>query len=137
MKRVTGLGGVFFKCKDPKAVKEWYKQHLGLNTDEYGTRFEWREANDKERIASTQWSPFPDNTKYFDPSGKEFMINYRVENLEELAKELKKEGVEVVDQIEVYEYGKFLHIMDPEGNKIELWEPIDFQPDDSNKGVTK
>lgn len=137
MKRATGIGGVFFKCKDPEKVKNWYKQHLGLNTDKYGTRFEWRESDNKEKIASTQWSPFPDDTDYFAPSQKEFMINYRVENLEALAVELKNEGVEIVDKIEVYEYGKFLHILDPEGNKIELWEPIDFDVDDSEAGVTK
>lgn len=137
MKRVTGVGGIFFKCQDPEATKKWYREHLGLNTDEYGTRFEWRESDNKEKIASTQWSPFPANTNYFGPSKKEFMINYRVENLEALAEVLKKEGVEIVDKIEVYEYGKFLHIMDPDGQKIELWEPIEFDYDTSGKGVTK
>jgi predicted enzyme related to lactoylglutathione lyase len=123
MKKVTGIGGVFFKCKNPETIKEWYKQHLGLNTDQYGTTFEWRKEDKPEEKGSTQWSPFSETTKYFEPSSKEFMINYRVENLEELVVELKKEGVTICDEIEVYDFGKFLHILDPEGNKIELWEP--------------
>jgi predicted enzyme related to lactoylglutathione lyase len=123
MKKVTGIGGVFFKCKNPETIKEWYKQHLGLNTDQYGTTFEWRKEDKPEEKGSTQWSPFSETTKYFEPSSKEFMINYRVENLEELVVELKKEGVTICDEIEVYDFGKFIHILDPEGNKIELWEP--------------
>lgn len=124
MKRVTGIGGIFFKCKDPEKVKQWYQTHLGLPTDQYGARFEWREADDPGRKGSTIWSPFSEKTKYFEPSAREFMINYRVENLEALVAELKKEGVTVLDNIETYDYGKFVHILDPEGNKIELWEPI-------------
>ena len=123
MKKVTGIGGVFFKCKNPETIKEWYKQHLGLDTNQYGTTFEWRKEDKPEEKGSTQWSPFSETTKYFEPSSKEFMINYRVENLEQLVEELKKEGVTICDEIEVYEYGKFIHILDPEGNKIELWEP--------------
>jgi|SRR5690606_22878041 len=125
MKRVTGIGGIFFKCKDPKKIMEWYQNHLGLNTNPYGATFDWYEGHDPNKKAQTQWSPFAENTKYFDPSAKEFMINYRVENLEELVEELKKEGVTIVDEMETYDYGKFIHILDPEGNKIELWEPID------------
>ncbi len=132
MKKVTGIGGIFFKCKDPEKMKEWYKTHLGLNTDEYGTSFEWREGADSSKYGFTQWSPFTDKTKYFEPSEADFMINYRVENLEELVKELKKEGVTIVDTIETYDYGKFVHIMDAENNKIELWEPND---DEYNKIV--
>lgn len=124
MKKVTGIGGVFFKCKDPKAINEWYKTKLGFNTTPYGTSFEWRHDDDSTKKGTTQWNPFPENTKYFEPSTKEFMINYRVENLEALVEELKKENVTIVDKIETYDYGKFVHIMDPEGNKIELWEPI-------------
>jgi predicted enzyme related to lactoylglutathione lyase len=123
MKKVTGIGGIFFKCKDPEKIREWYKIHLGLNTNQYGTNFEWREAADSSKKGSTQWSPFADNTKYFEPSTKDFMINYRVDNLEALVETLKKEGVTIVDKIETYDYGKFVHIMDIEGNKIELWEP--------------
>jgi len=127
MKRVTGIGGVFFKCKDPNAVREWYKTHLGLDTNEYGATFEWREENAPNKKGATQWSPFEETTPYFEPSKKEFMINYRVENLEELVAQLKKEGVTIVDEIETYDYGKFVHIVDLEGNKIELWEPSDFE----------
>ncbi len=123
MKKVTGIGGIFFKCKNPKKMTEWYKEKLGLNTNEYGATFEWREEDDSTKKGSTQWSPFAESTKYFEPSTKEFMINYRVAHLEELVAELKKEGVTIVDKIETYDYGKFVHIMDPEGNKIELWEP--------------
>lgn len=123
-KKVTGIGGVFFKCKDPKAINEWYKTHLGFETTPYGTSFEWKQLEDDKK-GLTQWNAFPDNTKYFEPSTKEFMINYRVENLEALIEELKKEGVTIVDKMETYDYGKFVHILDPEGNKIELWEPAD------------
>lgn len=125
MKKVTGIGGIFFKSKDPKAINEWYKTHLGFNTTPYGTNFEWREMDDSTKKGITVWNPFEDNTKYFDPSTKDFMINYRVENLEALVEDLKKANVTIVDNIETYDYGKFVHIMDPEGNKIELWEPID------------
>lgn len=123
MKKVTGIGGVFFKCKDPKKVTEWYQKHLGLDTNPYGASFEWYEGFDSTKKAQTQWTPFPDSTEYFGPSKKDFMINYRVENLAALVEELKKEGVTIVDTIESYDYGKFVHIMDPEGNKIQLWEP--------------
>lgn len=124
MKRVTGIGGVFFKCQDTEKIKEWYKTHLGLPVDKYGVSFEWREDADPEKKGTTQWSPFSDKTKYFEPSSKEFMINYRVDNLEALVEELKKEGVTILDSIETYDYGKFVHILDIEGNKIELWEPM-------------
>lgn len=125
MKKVTGIGGVFFKCKDPKAINEWYKTHLGFDTTAYGVNFEWRDAENPDQKGSTQWSPFPETTKYFEPSVKNFMINYRVDNLEALVAQLKAEGITIVDQIETYDYGKFIHIMDLEGNKIQLWEPID------------
>jgi predicted enzyme related to lactoylglutathione lyase len=123
MKKVTGIGGIFFKCKDPDKMKEWYKTHLGLDTNEYGASFEWREESEPTKKGSTQWSPFAESTKYFEPSTKEFMINYRVADLEALVEELKKEGVTIVDPVESYDYGKFVHIIDMEGNKIELWEP--------------
>jgi predicted enzyme related to lactoylglutathione lyase len=125
MKKVTGIGGIFFKCKDPKKLKEWYKTHLGLNTTDYGVTFEWREDSDSTKKGSTTWNPFPETTKYFEPSTKDFMINYRVADLEALVEELKKEGVTIVDKIEAYDYGKFVHIIDLEGNKVQLWEPID------------
>ena len=126
MKKVTGIGGVFFKCKDPGKIREWYKTHLGFDTDQYGTSFEWLQATDATKKGSTQWSPFDETTSYFEPSTKDFMINYRVENLEALVEQLKTEGVTIVDKIEVFEYGKFVHIVDVEGNKVELWEPTDI-----------
>ncbi len=127
MKKVTGIGGVFFKCKDTKKMKEWYQIHLGLNTNQYGTVFEWWQGADNTKKGFTQWSPFKETTKYFEPSAKDFMINYRVENLQALVAELKKQNVTITDTIETYEYGKFVHIMDIEGNKIELWEPNDIE----------
>jgi len=125
MKKVTGIGGIFFKCKDAKKISEWYKTHLGMDTNQYGANFEWREAEDPAKTGSTQWSPFDEKTKYFEPSTKDFMINYRVENLEALVAQLQSEGVTVLDKIETYDYGKFVHIMDVEGNKVQLWEPTD------------
>lgn len=123
MKRVTGLGGFFFKSTDPDASKEWYKKHLGLNTDDYGCTFWWKDENGKD--CATQWSPFKADTDYFEPSKKEFMMNFRVENLKELLPILIKEGVQVVGEIEEYSYGNFCWIIDNDGNKLELWEPID------------
>jgi predicted enzyme related to lactoylglutathione lyase len=127
IKKVTGIGGIFFKCKDPKKMREWYAANLGLNTNEYGAVFEWRQGADTTQKGFTQWSPFSEKTRYFEPSTKDFMINYRVENLESLIEQLKKNGVTVVDTIETFEYGKFVHIMDIEGNKLELWEPNDIE----------
>ncbi len=137
MKRVTSIGGIFFKCQDPKKVNEWYKKHLGFNTDQWGTAFEWRQADEGTKKGYSQWSPFAEDTKYFEPSKKEFMVNYRVENLEWLVGELKKEGVTVIDEIATYEYGKFVHILDPEGNAIELWEPVDEEFHKIASAVTK
>ena len=127
MKRVTGIGGIFFKCNDPKKMREWYQTHLGITTNQYGAVFEWRQADDSTKKGFSQWTPFGEKTKYFEPSTKDFMINYRVENLESLVEELKKEEVTVTDTIETVNYGKFVHIMDIEGNKIELWEPNDIE----------
>ena len=126
VKKVTGIGGIFFKCKDPKKMREWYQTHLGLNTNQYGAVFEWRQGADTTKKGFTQWSPFSETTKYFEPSTKDFMINYRVENLETLVEQLKNEGVTIADKIESVEYGKFVHIVDVEGNKVELWEPNDI-----------
>lgn len=126
LKRVTGIGGIFFKCKEPKKVREWYQQHLGLEVNDYGSVFEWYQGADSTKKGFTQWSPFNEKTKYFEPSTKEFMINYRVANLDALVLELKKEGVTITDSVSTYDYGKFVHIMDLEGNKIELWEPNDI-----------
>lgn len=135
-KKVTGIGGIFFKCQNPDQMKDWYNQNLGLITDKYGSLFEFRHADQPDKKAYLQWSPFSADTKYFEPSQKEFMINYRVENLEELVEELKASGVRVLDEIETYDYGKFVHILDPENNKIELWEPVDEVFTKSHEGKT-
>lgn len=123
MKRVTGIGGIFFKSQDPGKIKDWYKNHLGLDIKPWGTKFDWREESDSTKKGYTVWAPFPEKTKNFEPSTKDFMINYRVENIEALVTALKAEGVTVLDKIENSEYGKFVHILDIEGNKIELFEP--------------
>jgi catechol 2,3-dioxygenase-like lactoylglutathione lyase family enzyme len=123
MKRVTGLGGVFMKCKDPDAMYRWYEEHLGVTREPGGVSFQWRDAEEPEKTGTTVWALFPESTKYFDPSRSPFMLNYRVENLEQLLAALRAEGVQVDDKIESHEYGKFGWIMDPEGNRIELWEP--------------
>ncbi len=136
MKKVTGIGGIFFKCKNPDKIKDWYATNLGLTVDAYGSTFETRNANNPEQLNYTQWSPFKADTDYFKPSKKEFMVNYRVENLADLVEELKKNNVTVLDKIESFDYGKFVHILDPEGNKIELWEPVDQVFTDMLKGNT-
>lgn len=123
--KVTGIGGIFFRSKNPKETREWYGKNLGLAIDDYGSAFEFRNANRPDEINYLRWSPFEEGTDYFNPSQKEFMINYRVQNIEGLVKKLKENGVTIVDEIEEFEYGKFVHILDPEGNKIELWEPTD------------
>lgn len=125
LKKVTGIGGIFFKCKDPKKLKEWYQTNLGLYTNEYGAVFEWRQGADKNKKGFTQWSPFNQKTNYFGAAEQQFMVNYRVADLEALVKELKTNGVTIVDSLEKYDYGKFIHIQDLEGNRIELWEPND------------
>ena len=126
MKRVTGLGGIFFKCKDTAKTSEWYKKHLGFNLEDWGgSVFNWVDENDPKIKGTTVWSPFKDDTEYFKPSDKQFMFNYRVDDLEALLKVLREEGVQIVGEIQEESYGKFGWIMDPEGNKIELWEPKD------------
>lgn len=123
--KVTGIGGIFFKSQNPKEINEWYYKNLGLAPNEYGSLFEYREGGNPKAIAYAQWGPFKADTTYFEPSKKEFMINFRVVNLEQLIDQLRASGIEITMEIETYEYGKFAHIMDPEGNKIELWEPVD------------
>jgi catechol 2,3-dioxygenase-like lactoylglutathione lyase family enzyme len=125
MKRVTGLGGLFFKAADPKAMYEWYDKHLGIKEAAAGSgaMFHWREADDPEKTGMTIWSIFPQSTKYFNPSTAPFMMNFRVENLDELLQALRAEGVSIDPKVEEHEYGKFAWITDPEGNRIELWEP--------------
>lgn len=124
-KKVTGIGGVFFKCDDPKVMREWYGKNLGFETDQYGAMFKGRDFENPDKVTNLQWSTMSKDSDYFNPSDSQFMINYRVENLEALLKEFKANGITILDEIATYDYGKFLHIMDPEGNKIELWEPVD------------
>ncbi|PST82718.1 glyoxalase [Pedobacter yulinensis] len=131
MKKVTGLGGVFFKCSDPKAMNDWYARNLGIPVGPYGATFEWRDAANPGQTGSTAWATFPQDTAYFDPSSKPFMINYRVDDLTALVEELKKDQVAIVDEITSYEYGKFIHVLDPEGNIIELWEPAGENAEDA------
>ncbi len=123
--RVTGLGGVFLKSDDPDGLKNWYEKHLGIPAGPYGSTFEWRWARYPERKGFTAWSIMPSSTDYFDPGKQEVMINYRVNNLSELIKKLKAQDVTIAGEMEEFDYGKFAWIMDPDGNKIELWEPVD------------
>lgn len=122
--KVIGIGGVFFFSDNPKETREWYAKNLGLEVNDWGSTFESRNINNPDEVNSLQWSPFKKGSEYFSPSKKEFMINYRVQNIEALVENLRANGVTIVDNIETYDYGKFIHIMDSEGNKIELWEPI-------------
>ncbi len=124
-KKVTGIGGIFFKCQNPAKVREWYKTNLGFATNDYGAVFEWRQGANSSQKGFTQWSPFGEKTKYFEPSTKDFMINYRVENLDALLKQLRKDGITITNSVETADYGKFVHILDVEGSKVELWEPND------------
>ncbi len=123
--KVTGVGGIFFKCNDPDKVKQWYAKHLAFPVDQYGASFTFKKKEDPTKNGYLQWSPFKADTDYFNPSQKEFMVNYRVQNMDALVKNLKAQGVTIVDEIQEFDYGKFVHILDCEGNKIELWEPID------------
>jgi len=121
--KVTGIGGIFFFSENPKETKDWYSKNLGLETNDWGSTFESRNFDNPDQVESLQWSPFKKGSEYFAPSKKEFMINYKVRNIEGLVTKLKENGVTVLDEIACYDYGKFVHIMDPDGNKIELWEP--------------
>lgn len=123
MKRVTGIGGIFFKAKpgNQATLLEWYEKHLGIKAHpEYGTAFEWRDKENPEKEGMTTWSIFKPESKYFD---QPFMVNYRVDDLDALLEALKAEGVEIDPKRESADYGKFAWIIDPEGNGIELWEP--------------
>ncbi len=120
-KKVRGVRGLFFKSQDQKKSRECYSKHLGFKTDDYGSLFEFRLKDNPDIIGHLQCSPFENDTKYFEPSKKEFIINFRVDNLVRSKGELETEGVTICDEIQEFEYGKFLHIMEPEGNKIELW----------------
>jgi len=122
--KVTGIGGIFFFSDNPKETKDWYAKNLGFDVNQWGSvSFDYRDVNKPEEIIPLQWSPFKKGDESFVPSKKDFMINYRVQNIEGLVEKLKENGVTILDSIETYDYGKFVHIMDAEGNKIELWEP--------------
>jgi predicted enzyme related to lactoylglutathione lyase len=124
--RVTGIGGMFFKSNDPKKLTDWYHKHLGIEVDTYGGwSFRWREMRRTQRIGCTVWSPFEQSSNYFDPSEQPYMFNFRVADLKALLAQLRREGVHVIDEVQEYPYGKFGWIIDPEGRKIELWEPPD------------
>lgn len=124
MKRVTGIGGVFFKARDPQALAAWYRTHLGFDIEAWGgAAFRWQGDHNPAGIGTTVWSPFPADTGYFAPSAAPFMINYRVEDLHAVLAALRSEGVDVDDKVEESEFGKFSWVVDPEGNKIELWQP--------------
>jgi len=124
MRRVTGIGGIFFKARNSAALYAWYEKHLGIAREPHGegAAFRWRDCDTGDE-GMTVWSLFPSDTRYFDPSRSPFMINYRVQNLDELLSALRAEGVDVDPRREDYDYGRFAWIMDPEGNRIELWEP--------------
>lgn len=122
--KVTGIGGIFFFSDNPKDTREWYAKNLGLEVNEWGSTFESRNINRPDEINQLQWTPFKNGSEYFAPSKKEFMINYRVQNIEELVNKLRENNVTILDEIATFEYGKFIHIMDGDGNKIELWEPV-------------
>jgi len=130
MKRVTGIGGVFFKSRDPKATLDWYREHLGIDSAEWGGfAFQWNEKERPEQTGYTVWSAFPENTDHFGPSDQPFMMNYRVEDLAGLISALKAEGVEVIGEIEQHPNGKFAWILDSEGRKVELWQPVPSNED--------
>ena len=123
MKRVTGIGGIFFKSKDPNQLREWYRKHLGIESESWGgVAFQWSD-DPRAKTGATIWSVFPDETKYFQPADKPFMINFRVADLSTLLAQLREEGVEVDDKMDESEFGKFGWVMDPDGNRVELWEP--------------
>ena len=123
MKRVTGIGGVFFKAENPKRLRDWYARHLGLPMKPFGSVVRWREFNDPEREGYTIWSPFPRDTKYFGEKSTDFMINFRVEDLDAVLRALRRERVRLEERVEELEYGRFAWIRDPEGNRVELWQP--------------
>jgi predicted enzyme related to lactoylglutathione lyase len=124
MKRVTGIGGIFFRARDPQTLGKWYHEHLGIEPEDFGGHiFKWRYRENPEQVGSTVWSPFPHDTTYFGSKDQTFMINYRVENLDTVLEALKAEGVQVDEKVEELPFGRFTWITDPEGNRIELWEP--------------
>ena len=130
MKRVTGIGGMFFTCRDPKATLDWYRTHLGIDAAEWGGfAFQWTEKGNPDQTGYTVWSAFPHDTEHFAPSQHPYMVNYRVDDLDALIAALKEEGVQVVGEVQEHPNGKFAWVLDPEGRKVELWEPVPSQED--------
>lgn len=127
---VTGIGGVFLKAENPTALREWYGKHLGIDADQQSVNFFWRDLHDVTIFGRTVWSLFPEDTDYFGPSGQGFMINYRVNDLDGLLERLQEQGVQQIGETEQYWYGRFAWILDGEDNRVELWEPVDFSPDE-------
>jgi predicted enzyme related to lactoylglutathione lyase len=124
MRRVTGIGGIFFKAKDAPSLQAWYRRHLGIDVQVWGgASFTWTDAEGKPAAGSTIWSIGPEGGDHFAPSAASFMVNYRVEDLHALVAVLKQEGCNVLEKIDESEYGKFAWVIDPEGNKVELWQP--------------
>ena len=123
MNRVTGIGGIFFKAKDPEKLYGWYEQHLGIKRGDSGVIFPWRDTENPDQEGMTVWAIFPHDTGYFQPSTSPFMLNYRVDDLDAVLDALRAEGVTIDPKREDHDYGRFAWIIDPEGNKIELWEP--------------
>jgi predicted enzyme related to lactoylglutathione lyase len=128
MRRVTGIGGIFMSARDPHALRAWYKKHLGIDVQAWGgTSFTWTDAQGNPTRGKTVWMVFKADGKQFAPSSSTFMVNYRVEDLAALLKALREEGCDVLEKTEDSEYGKFGWVMDPEGNKVELWQPPEGQ----------
>jgi len=128
MKRVTGIGGIFIKSADTKRLRDWYKTHLGIEIEEWGgTAFRWTGPHNPQGTGSTVWNVFEASSNYFEPSAAPFMVNYRVDKLQPLLAQLRTEGCQVIDKVDESEYGKFGWVIDPDGNKIELWEPPEGQ----------
>jgi predicted enzyme related to lactoylglutathione lyase len=128
MKRVTGIGGIFFKSKDPKALGAWYQEHLGIEVEVWGgASLPWSTPENPTATGATIWSPFKQDTDCFAPSQASFMINYRVADLHALLAQLRSEGCEVMEKVDESDFGKFGWVIDPDGNKVELWQPPEGQ----------
>lgn len=123
--KVLGIGSVMFFSENPKATREWYAKNLNMDVSDWGATFESRNIDNPDKLESTQWCPTKVGSDYFTPSEKPFMINYRVQNIEGLLEQLKANGIEIIGELIDHEYGKFAHILDEDGNKIELWEPVE------------
>jgi predicted enzyme related to lactoylglutathione lyase len=133
MKRIQGIGGIFFKAQNPEQLQDWYDKHLGISplphspwgADDPASLFEWRDKDDESRKCYTVFAPFPNDTDYFEPGKSSFMFNFRVDDLDALLETLGEEGIQLHGEIKQYSYGRFARIIDPEGNPVELWEPAE------------